>query len=189
MRKEDFNYDSSKAPGGQMLSSAAEYMLRSSGGKIGDGVRMIDQPSLLRNHKITKGAPTPQHQVMPMIQAGNNSAQFEQRNMSSSVTQRIPLHHVKAASQVDKVRAADLGVPVFDDEATIEDDVHLDVGLANAVDLAPVRKVSRISSSVYNFNRKNEVPDSRNLSSQLRTTHQKNENVLCGTDSLEKMGN
>ena len=87
------------------------------------------------------------------------------------------------------MNAADLGVAIFDDDATIEDEVNLEKGLLNAVDLAPVRKVSRISSSVYNFNRKNEVPNSRNLSSQLRTTHHKNENVLSRTDSLEKMGN
>jgi hypothetical protein len=67
-------------------------MLRASGNKVADTTRMVDQPSLLRNHKLGKGVPTPQHQAVPMIQAGQNTT-FEQRNMSQSVTQRIPLHH------------------------------------------------------------------------------------------------
>jgi hypothetical protein len=85
-------------------------------------------------------------------------------------------------------------VAAFDEEATIEDDKNVEGDISSTLDVAPVRKVSRISSSVYNFNRKNELPDSRNLASQLRTTNIKNgkgdENALSGAEnSLEKMGN
>ena len=70
-------------------------------------------------------------------------------------------------------------------------------GLGAVVDVAPVRKVSRISSSVYKFTRQNEVPNSRNLTGQLRTTNNKNSKgdefaALSGggaESSLEKMGN
>lgn len=166
-------------------------MLRTSGNKLTDTARMIDQPSLLRNHKIGQGVPTPQHQGIPIISAGQN-ASFETRNLSQSVTQRIPRHYQKAASQVEK--NAEPVSAAYDDEATFEDDNIVD-GLGAVVDVAPVRKVSRVSSSVYKFTRQNEVPNSRNLTSQLRTTNNKSkgdELALSGggnESSLEKLGN
>ena len=82
------------------VARATEAMLRStSGPRVGEQ-RIVDQPSLMRNQRVGLGAPTPQNQLVPIIQSQSDGT-FEHRNLSQSVTQRIPLHvkHSSASAE------------------------------------------------------------------------------------------